>query len=82
MSKEPIITRLNYLQKQYPIGAIIELIKLEDRFSQLKTGTYGKIEYIDDIGQIHVIWETGSKLALIPGIDTFRVVERASTPKH
>ena len=35
-------------------------------------GTRGTIEHIDDAGQIHVRWDTGSSLALVPGIDEFR----------
>jgi hypothetical protein len=28
--------------------------------------------HVDDAGQIHVRWDTGSGLAVIPGVDEFR----------
>ena len=37
-------------------------------------GTKGVIEYIDDANQIHVNWENGSILALIPEVDNFSVL--------
>ena len=35
-------------------------------------GTHGTVEHVDDAGQIHVRWDTGSGLALVPGVDKFR----------
>lgn len=35
-------------------------------------GTRGTVNHIDDAGQIHVRWDTGSGLALVPGVDKFR----------
>ena len=31
----------------------------------------GTVQYIDDLGQIGVNWDTGSSLSLIPGKDSF-----------
>lgn len=36
-------------------------------------GVTGVVDYIDGIGQIHVKWDNGSTLALIPGKDRYRV---------
>lgn len=41
---------------------------------QLKPGTIGTIDYVDDIGQIHMRWKTGSSLALNIGVDQFEIV--------
>lgn len=49
----------------------VELIKMDDPFTSLKKGDEGDLQFIDDIGQIHVKWDNGSTLALIPGIDKF-----------
>ena len=38
-------------------------------------GTVGEVDFIDDAGQIHMKWETGSGLALIPGVDRFQKIE-------
>lgn len=49
----------------------VELIKMDDKYTNLKKGDKGDLQFIDDIGQIHVKWDNGSTLALIPGIDKF-----------
>ena len=35
------------------------------------------ISHIDDAGSIHMRWENGSSLALIPEIDSFQTVSKA-----
>lgn len=39
------------------------------------TGTRGIVDFVDDIGQIHVKWENGSGLALNTDYDTFKVIK-------
>ena len=38
-------------------------------------GLKGKVDMVDDAGQIHVNWENGSSLALVPGVDSFGSAE-------
>ena len=33
-------------------------------------GTCGTVSYVDDIGSIHVNWDTGSTLAIVYGVDS------------
>ena len=40
-----------------------------------KPGTVGVVEYVDDEGQIHMRWESGSSLALIPEEDKFEKID-------
>lgn len=56
-----------------PVGATVVLDQMDD-IQAPPIGTTGKVLCIDDIGNIHVRWETGSSLALIPGVDKFHVV--------
>ena len=37
-------------------------------------GLKGKVAMVDDAGQIHVNWENGSSLAVIPGVDKFHKI--------
>ena len=60
------------LKKVYPIGTRIVLISMDDKYSRLKPGDKGTVDYIDDAGQIHMKWDNGSTLALIVGEDSFR----------
>ena len=62
------------LRGMYPKGTRIELIRMEDPWSSLKPGDIGTVTMVDDAGQIHMKWDNGSSLALIPGEDQFKVV--------
>ena len=59
------------LRQQYPKGTRLKLISMEDPHG-VPEGTIGAVDFIDDAGQIHMKWETGSCLALIPEVDRFR----------
>ena len=64
------------MQKQverYPKGTRLKLISMEDPHG-VPMGTVGEVDFIDDAGQIHMKWETGSCLALIPEVDRFQKV--------
>ena len=37
-------------------------------------GTVGVVTHIDDAGSIHMRWENGSSLSLIPEVDSFKAV--------
>mgnify|MGYP002150417403 FL=1 len=38
-------------------------------------GTEGTVQFVDDAGTIHVQWDTGSSLGLVPGADEWEVIE-------
>ena len=61
------------LRNQYPAGTRVELLEMDD-VQAPPSGTVGEVIFVDDIGQIHVKWETGSSLALIPSVDSFSKV--------
>lgn len=67
---------LESLRKAYPAGTVVELIHMEDAQAP-PAGTLGKVEWVDDVGNINVRWQTGSSLSLIPGVDTFRIRKEA-----
>ncbi len=64
---------LERLKARYPKGTKLELVAMEDPCG-VPEGTIGEVDFIDDAGQIHMKWQTGSHLALIPGVDSFRKV--------
>ena len=39
-------------------------------------GTEGTVDMVDDIGQIHMKWDNGRTLALVPGEDSFSVIRQ------
>lgn len=62
------------LRRKYPKGTRVELISMEDPYSRLPEGTRGTVDAVDDIGTIHVRWDNGSGLGIVPGVDTVRKV--------
>lgn len=39
-----------------------------------KAGEVGTVQFVDDVGTVHIEWDSGSCLGLIPGEDYFHVV--------
>ena len=55
-------------------GTRVRLIAMDDRQAPPK-GTEGTVQFVDDAGTIHVQWDTGSSLGLIPGTDEWEVIK-------
>ena len=56
------------------IGKRIKLISTDDPHTKLKPGTQGVVVMRDSLGTLHVDWDDGSKLGLIPGVDRFEII--------
>ena len=65
------------LKRQYPKGGRIRIFHMMDEKYGPPAGTLGTILGVDDAGQIHVAWESGGSLAVIPEVDEFELVEEA-----
>lgn len=68
------IKQVARLREQYPQGTRVRLIFMDDIYTKLKAGDQGTVEFVDDIGTIHVRWDTGSGLGLVPGVDRFEKI--------
>jgi hypothetical protein len=56
------------------IGKRIKLIQMNDPYP-VDPNTMGTISRVDDLGQIHVIWDNGRRLSVIPEEDEFEIFE-------
>lgn len=65
---------LEKLRKMYPTGTKVELVRMDD-IQAPPVGTKGVVEFIDDIGTIHIKWENGSSLGVVYGEDLCKVIE-------
>lgn len=74
-TKEHTQEEIKYIKEKYVTGTKIELIKMYDLIAPVLAGTKGVVEFVDDIGTIHIKWETGSSLGLTVGIDEFKILE-------
>lgn len=61
------------VKKLITAGTRIELLDMKDPQS-LPSGSLGTVDFIDDAGQVHMNWDCGSTLALIPNVDDFRII--------
>lgn len=64
-----------FYKKFYPKGTRIELIKMNDPYAPVPSGAKGTVRFVDDAGQIHMDWDNGRTLALIPDVDTFKKIQ-------
>ena len=58
----------------YPPGTRLMLLSMEDPYAPVPSGTRGTVDVVDDIGQIHMKWDNGQSLAIVPGEDSFRML--------
>ena len=72
--KYPNKEMLEKLRRDFPKGATVELLKMDD-VQAPPIGTKGIVRSVDDIGTIHVVWESGSGLGVVLGEDLCRVIK-------
>lgn len=68
--------QLEALRRKYPAGTKIILHRMNDPYP-VPPGTIGTVEYIDDGGNIHMVWSNGRTLSLIEGVDDFSIAHGA-----
>ena len=59
-------------------GMRIKMISMTDDPNPILMGTEGTINFVDDMGIIHVKWDDGRVLGVIPGVDKYRLLESAN----
>ncbi len=66
------------LREKYPTGTMIRLILMNDEQSP-PVGTVGEVQLVDDAGSVHVHWQNGSSLAIIPDVDVVEILTDLGT---
>lgn len=62
-------------RREFPEGTLVRMIDMVDP-RPIPEDMTGTVRYVDDIGNIHINWENGSTLALIPEADKFEVIRK------
>ncbi len=62
------------IREKYQSGTRIRLIRMDDPYAPIGPGTCGTVDFVDDAGQIHMCWDNGRTLAIIPETDIFEIV--------
>ena len=65
---------VSFIKEQYPSGTRIRLNAMEDPYAPIAPGTEGVVDFVDDIGTIHMKWDNGRSLGIVPGEDSFSVL--------
>lgn len=55
-------------------GDRVELVSTTDPHTRLCPGDRGMVTRVDSLGTVHVRWDSGSTLGMIPGEDEIRTV--------
>ncbi|KKL72331.1 hypothetical protein LCGC14_2086000 [marine sediment metagenome] len=61
-------------------GDRVELIKCTDPYTKIPPGTQGKVDFVDAIGTVHVTWDNGYSLGLVPGEDKWWTLIHQASP--
>lgn len=56
------------------VGRRIRLTKTTDKLTKLLPGAEGTVNLIDDHGTVHVTWDDGSILGLVPEEDSWEII--------
>jgi len=73
--------RIKAIKEKYPPGTRIKLIEMYDDYAPVESGTEGTVNFVDDAGQIHMTWDNGRTLALVPEYDKFNIIPSMQTFK-
>lgn len=76
MNNELTESEIIEIRNKYKAGTKIKLLKdmKEEPSNSVKAGEIGIVDHVDDIGTIHIRWENGSGLGLIPKLDEFEIL--------
>ena len=65
------------MRTHYPPGTRVQLLRMDDPYAPVPSGTRGTVTHVDDMGQLQMRWDNGQSLALIPEEDIFRKLTAA-----
>ncbi|MCL1976228.1 MAG: DUF4314 domain-containing protein [Firmicutes bacterium] len=57
---------------RYQPGCRVELISMDDPYSELKPGDQGTVQCVDSAGTVFIDWDCGSSLGAVYGVDQIR----------
>lgn len=55
-------------------GTRVRLVRCSDPYTKLRPGALGTVSFVDALGTVHIDWDSGSNLGLVPGEDAWEIV--------
>jgi hypothetical protein len=65
------------IKEQYPAGTRIELFHMDDPYGPIDLGRQGTVDSVDDAGTLHMRWDNGRTIGIVPGEDQFKVIPKS-----
>lgn len=56
------------------VGARVVLVSTTDPYTNLEPGAEGTVFLVDAMGTVHVDWDGGSSLGMVPGEDSWQLL--------
>jgi len=66
---------LKQLKEYYKPGTRIRLVCMNDPYTNIPVGTIGVVTGVDDLGTVHTVWNNGSTLGIVFGVDYAEKIE-------
>ena len=68
--------KVEWLKERYPEGTRICLDRMNDDPFPVESGTFGRVDHVDDIGTLHCKFDNGRMLGVIPDVDQFHKIDQ------
>lgn len=65
---------VQFFRETFPPGTRIKLTQMDDPYSPVEPGSLGTVDFVDDQCTLHMFWDNGQTLGLVPGRDRFSVI--------
>ena len=66
---------LKSIKDRFPKGARVECIHCADIYHPIESGEKGTVNYVDDIGTIHINWDNGRTLGICLEEDSIKRID-------
>lgn len=61
-------------------GDRVRLISCPDPYTSIAPGTEGTVDFVDALGTVHITWDDGHSLGLVPGEDAWETIRMEVRP--
>ena len=65
--------QVEQIKRKYPVGIRIQLEHMEGE-ADMPDGLCGTVCHVNDQGQLHMKWDNGRSLAVVPNVDSFHIL--------
>ncbi len=76
--KFPSKEQVERVRLAYPIGSRVDLVAICDPYTTLKPGSLGTVDFVDDTGTVFCVWDDGSTLGAVYGVDVIKRVDKGN----